>query len=167
MWIQPLCRHEQRAKALPPYGRQTICEAEIAAVLQVLSSPLLTQGPAVPAFERAVAAWVDARHGVAVNSATSALPIACLALGMVLGPGGRLWTHPITLVASANCGRYCGAAVDFVDIDPSAAPMNVAALTAKLEQAEREGTLRHPAEGIGAGAPDGQQLRHGSDWCDS
>ena len=87
MWIQPLCRHEQRAKALPPYGRQTICEAEIAAVLQVLSSPLLTQGPAVPAFERAVAAWVDARHGVAVNSATSALPIACLALGMVLGPG--------------------------------------------------------------------------------
>ena len=79
----------------------------------------LTQGPAVPAFERAVAARVDARHGVAVNSATSALPIDCLALGMVLGPGGRLWTHPITLVASANCSRYCGAAVDFVDIDPT------------------------------------------------
>ena len=165
MWIQPLCRHEQRAKALPPYGRQTISEAEIAAVLQVLSSPLLTQGPAVPAFERAVAAWVDARHGIAVNSATSALPIACLALGMVLGPGGRLWTHPIKVVASANCGRYCGAAVDFVDIDPTTALMNVAAVTAKLEQAEREGTLRHPAEGGGAGAPGRQQLRHGSEWC--
>ena len=92
------------------------------------------------------------------------MPIACLALGMVLGPGGRLGTLPITLVASANCGRYCGAVVDFVDIDPTTAPMNVAAVTAKLEQAEREGTLRHPAEDGGAGAPGWQQLRHGSEW---
>ena len=68
-------------------------------------------------------------------------------------------------MASANCGPYCGAAVDFVDIDPSTALMNVAAVTAKLEQAERESTLRHPAEGGGSGAPGEQQLRHGSDWC--
>ena len=132
-------------------------------MLQVLSSPLLTQGPAVPSFERAVAARVDARHGVAVNSATSALPIACPALGR--GHGDRLWTSPITFVASANFGPYCGASVDFVDIDPTTTPMNVAAVTAKLEQTEREDTLRHPAEGGGAGAPGGQQLRHGSEWC--
>ena len=92
-----------------PYGRQTITEADIAAVVEVLRSPFITQGPAVPAFEQAVAAKVGARHGVAVNSATSALHLACLALG--LGPGDRLWTSPITFVASANCGRYCGAAM--------------------------------------------------------
>jgi len=107
--------------------------------VEILHSPFLTQGPAVPAFEQAVAAKVGARHGVAVNSATSALHIACLALG--LGPGDRLWTSPITFVASANCGRYCGAAVDFVDIDPSTGLMSVAALESKLEQAERVGTL--------------------------
>jgi len=122
-----------------PYGRQTISEADIAAVVEVLRSPFLTQGPAVPAFEQAVAAKVGAHHGVAVNSATSALHIACLALG--LGPGDRLWTSPITFVASANCGRYCGAEVDFVDIDPATALMSVAALAAKLEQSERDGTL--------------------------
>jgi UDP-4-amino-4,6-dideoxy-N-acetyl-beta-L-altrosamine transaminase len=122
-----------------PYGRQTITEADIAAVVEVLRSPFLTQGPAVPAFEQAVAAKVGARHGVAVNSATSALHIACLALG--LGPGDRLWTSPITFVASANCGRYCGATVDFVDIEPATGLMCVAALQAKLEQAERNGTL--------------------------
>ena len=122
-----------------PYGRQTITEADIAAVVEVLRSPFLTQGPAVPAFEQAVAAKVGARHGVAVNSATSALHIACLALG--LGPGDRLWTSPITFVASANCGRYCGAEVDFVDIDPATGLMSVAALQTKLEQAERDGTL--------------------------
>jgi len=126
-------------KALVPYGRQTITEADIAAVVQVLRSPFLTQGPAVSAFEQAVAAKVGARHGVAVNSATSALHIACLALG--LGPGDRLWTSPITFVASANCGRYCGADVDFVDIDPSTGLMSTQALQAKLEQAERCGTL--------------------------
>jgi UDP-4-amino-4,6-dideoxy-N-acetyl-beta-L-altrosamine transaminase len=122
-----------------PYGRQTITEADISAVVEVLRSPFLTQGPAVPAFEQAVAANVGARHGVAVNSATSALHIACLALG--LGRGDRLWTSPITFVASANCGRYCGATVDFVDIDPATGLMSVAALKAKLEQAEYAGTL--------------------------
>ena len=99
-----------------PYGRQTITEADISAVVEILSSTYLTQGPAVPAFETAVASKVLAKHAVAVNSATSALHIACLALG--LGSGDYLWTTPITFVASANCGLYCGAKVDFVDIDP-------------------------------------------------
>ena len=122
-----------------PYGRQTISEADIEAVVAVLRSPFLTQGPTVPAFEQAVAAKVGAAHGLAFNSATSALHIACLALG--LGPGDRLWTSPITFVASANCGRYCGATVDFVDIDPATALMSVMALEQKLQQAERNGTL--------------------------
>jgi UDP-4-amino-4,6-dideoxy-N-acetyl-beta-L-altrosamine transaminase len=122
-----------------PYGRQTITDADIAAVEAVLRSPFLTQGPAVPAFEQVVAAKVGAAHGVAVNSATSALHLACLALG--LGPGDRLWTTPITFVASANCGRYCGAEVDFVDIDPATALMSVVGLEHKLEQAARTGTL--------------------------
>ena len=126
-------------KPFIPYGRQTITEADIAAVVEVLRSPFLTQGPTVPAFEQAVAAKVGARYGVAVNSATSALHIACLALD--LGPGDRLWTSPITFVASANCGRYCGAAVDFVDIEPATGLMSIEALTFKLEQAERDGTL--------------------------
>jgi len=125
--------------ALIPYGRQSITEADIAAVVEVLRSPFLTQGPAVAAFEQAVAGKVGARHGVAVNSATSALHIACVALG--LGPGDRLWTSPITFVASANCGRYCGADVDFIDIDPATGLMSVRALQSKLQQAERDGTL--------------------------
>ena len=124
---------------LIPYGRQTISDADIAAVVEVLRSPFLTQGPSVPAFEKAVAAKVGARYGVAVNSATSALHLACLALG--LGSGDRLWTSPITFVASANCGRYCCAVVDFVDIDLNTGLMSVPALEAKLEKAEREGTL--------------------------
>ena len=122
-----------------PYGRQTISEDDIAAVVNVLRSPYLTQGPTVPAFEQAVAAIVGANYSVAVNSATSALHVACLALG--LEPGDRLWTSPITFVASANCARYCGAAVDFVDIDPATGLMSTAALAAKLEQAELKGTL--------------------------
>jgi UDP-4-amino-4,6-dideoxy-N-acetyl-beta-L-altrosamine transaminase len=122
-----------------PYGRQTITEADVAAVEAVLRSPFLTQGSAVPTFEKAVAAKVGAAHGVAVNSATSALHIACLALG--LGPGDRLWTSPITFVASANCGRYCGADVDFVDIEPATGLMSVAALEQKLQQSELDGTL--------------------------
>ena len=126
-------------KPFLPYGRQTITEADIAAVVGVLRSPFLTQGPTVPAFEQAVAAKVGARHGVAVNSATSALHIACLALG--LGAGDRLWTSPITFVASANCGRYCGATVDFVDIEPATGLMSMEALQTKLEQAEGTGTL--------------------------
>ena len=122
-----------------PYGRQTITDADMVAVMEVLRSPFLTQGPVVPAFEEAVAKKVGAFHGVAVNSATSALHIACLALG--LGPGDRLWTSPITFVASANCGRYCGADVDFVDIEPKTGLMSVKALAAKLEVAEREERL--------------------------
>lgn len=126
-------------QAFLPYGRQTITDADIAAVEAVLRSPFLTQGPAIPAFEQAVAGKVGAAHGVAVNSATSALHIACLALG--LGQGDRLWTSPITFVASANCGRYCGADVDFVDIEPTTGLMSVVALEQKLQQAERDGTL--------------------------
>jgi UDP-4-amino-4,6-dideoxy-N-acetyl-beta-L-altrosamine transaminase len=122
-----------------PYGRQTISEADIAAVEAVLRGSFLTQGPVVPEFEQAVASHVEANHAVAVNSATSALHIACLALG--LGIGDRLWTSPITFVASANCGRYCGAEVDFVDIDPSTGLMSVAALEKKLEQAASSGKL--------------------------
>jgi len=122
-----------------PYGRQTITEADIASVVEVLRSPFLTQGPAISSFEQAVAAKVRVDHAVAVNSATSALHIACIALG--LGPRDRLWTSPITFVASANCGRYCGADVDFVDIEPSTGLMSVPALAAKLEQADREGAL--------------------------
>lgn len=99
-----------------PYGRQSIDEADIAAVVTVLRSDWLTQGPAVPAFENEVARICQARHAVAVNSATSALHLACLALDV--GPGDWVWTTSISFVASANCALYCGAQVDFVDIDP-------------------------------------------------
>jgi UDP-4-amino-4,6-dideoxy-N-acetyl-beta-L-altrosamine transaminase len=122
-----------------PYGRQAITEADIAAVTAVLRSDFLTQGPAVPRFEQAVAAYCGAAHAVAVNSATSALHLACLALG--LGSGDWLWTSPNTFVASANCARYCGARVDFVDIDPRTYNLDPAALAAKLEAAERQGRL--------------------------
>jgi UDP-4-amino-4,6-dideoxy-N-acetyl-beta-L-altrosamine transaminase len=122
-----------------PYGRQEITQADIDAVVRVLQSEFLTQGPMVPRFEQLVAQHVGALHAVAVNSATSALHIACLALG--LGPGDRLWTTPITFVASANCGLYCGATVDFVDIDPRTYNLCPKALALKLEQAERQGTL--------------------------
>lgn len=122
-----------------PYGRQDISQADIEAVLDVLKSDFLTQGPLVPRFEQRVAQHVGASHAVAVNSATSALHIACLALG--LGPGDRLWTTPITFVASANCGLYCGATVDFVDIDPRTYNLCPQALARKLQQAEQEGTL--------------------------
>lgn len=122
-----------------PYGRQLISEEDIAAVKAVLRSDLLTQGQVVPAFERAIAHRVGAGHAVAVNSATSALHIACLALN--LGPGDILWTSPITFVASANCGRYCGADVDFVDIDPETFNICADALAAKLEAAARVGRL--------------------------
>jgi UDP-4-amino-4,6-dideoxy-N-acetyl-beta-L-altrosamine transaminase len=113
-----------------PYGRQTISEADIAAVVEVLRSDWVTQGPAVPAFEAAVAERCDARHAVAVNSATSALHLACLALD--IGPGDLVWTVPNTFVASANCVLYCGAEVDFVDIDPDTFCMSVDALATKL-----------------------------------
>lgn len=122
-----------------PYGRQEITQADIDAVVEVLKSDFLTQGPKVPEFEQTVARHVGVKHAFAVSSATSALHIACLALG--LGPGDILWTTPITFVASANCGLYCGADVDFVDIDPQTYNMSVSALQAKLEVAQREGKL--------------------------
>lgn len=122
-----------------PYGRQSISEADIQAVVDVLRSDFLTQGPVVPAFEQAVASYCHARHGVATSNATAALHIACLALG--LGPGDWLWTSPITFVASANCGLYCGAQVDFVDIDPHSFNMSPAALEKKLIAAKLQGKL--------------------------
>ena len=122
-----------------PYGRQDITQADIDSVVEVLQSDFLTQGPMVPRFEQAVAAHVGAEHALALNSATSALHIACLALGV--GPGDWLWTTPITFVASANCALYCGAQVDFVDIDPVTYNLCPRALELKLEQAERAGKL--------------------------
>jgi len=122
-----------------PYGRQDIRQADIDAVLDVLQSDFLTQGPQVPRFEQVVAEHVGARHALAMNSATSALHVACLALG--LGAGDWLWTSPVTFVASANCGLYCGAQVDFVDIDPRTYNLCPEALARKLEQAERDGRL--------------------------
>jgi UDP-4-amino-4,6-dideoxy-N-acetyl-beta-L-altrosamine transaminase len=122
-----------------PYGRQSIDESDIAAVVEVLRSDWLTQGPAVPAFESALSRRFGARHAVAVSNATSALHIACLAAG--LGPGDRLWTSPNTFVASANCGRYCGAAVDFVDIDPLTGSLDAGALEAKLNSASAANAL--------------------------
>lgn len=122
-----------------PYGRQEITQSDIDEVVKVLQSDFLTQGPVVPAFERDVASHVGSRHALAVNSATSALHIACLALG--LGPGDWLWTTPITFVASANCGLYCGARVDFVDINPQTYNICPDALEAKLIAAEKSNRL--------------------------
>ena len=122
-----------------PYGRQSISEADIQAVVDVLRSDFLTQGPVVPAFEQAVASYCHARHGVAASNATASLHMACLALG--LGPGDWLWTSPITFVASANCGLYCGAKVDFVDIDPLTFNMSPVALEKKLIAAKLQGKL--------------------------
>lgn len=122
-----------------PYGRQDISQDDIQAVVEVLQSDFLTQGPKVPAFERSVAEHVGVRHALAFNSATSALHVACLALG--LGSGDLLWTTPITFVASANCGLYCGAEVDFVDIDPKTYNLCPQALADKLEVAQAQGRL--------------------------
>ena len=122
-----------------PYGRQDINQEDIDAVVAVLHSDFLTQGPAVPAFEQAVADYCGVQHAVAVNSATSALHIACLALGV--GKGDRAWTTPITFVASANCALYCGATVDFVDIDSQTYNLSVERLAEKLVEAEKTGTL--------------------------
>jgi UDP-4-amino-4,6-dideoxy-N-acetyl-beta-L-altrosamine transaminase len=125
--------------SLIPYGKQNISDDDIAAVVAVLRSDFLTQGPIVPEFEKTVAAYCGANHAVAVNSATSALHIACIALGV--GPGDLVWTSPITFVASANCARYCGADVDFVDIDPRTYNMSAASLADKLEKAQASGRL--------------------------
>jgi UDP-4-amino-4,6-dideoxy-N-acetyl-beta-L-altrosamine transaminase len=122
-----------------PYGRQSVSEQDIQAVVDVLRSDFLTQGPVVPAFETRVANYCHVRHAVAVNSATSALHIACLALD--LGPGDWLWTSPNTFVASANCALYCGAQVDFVDINPLTYNLCPIELERKLHAAEKLGKL--------------------------
>jgi UDP-4-amino-4,6-dideoxy-N-acetyl-beta-L-altrosamine transaminase len=122
-----------------PYGRQNINEADIQAVVDVLRSDFITQGPAVPAFENVVASYCGASHAVAVNSATSALHIACLALGV--GKGDIVWTSPISFVASANCALYCGAEVGFVDIDPKTYNMSIERLEIKLAEAEKNEAL--------------------------
>ncbi|ROM93525.1 UDP-4-amino-4,6-dideoxy-N-acetyl-beta-L-altrosamine transaminase [Pseudomonas brassicacearum] len=122
-----------------PYGCQSIEQADIDAVVQVLQSPWLTQGPTIARFENAMAEHCQAEFAVAVCNATAALHIACLAAG--LGPGDRLWTSPNTFVASANCGRYCGAEVDFVDIDPLTLNLDARLLAVKLEVAEATGQL--------------------------
>lgn len=122
-----------------PYGRQSISEADIEAVTAVLRSDFLTQGPAVPAFEDAVASLCGAKHAVAMNSATSALHLACLALGV--GPGDRVWTSPLTFVASSNAALYCGAEVDFVDVDERTYNLCSGRLAEKLERAAAAGML--------------------------
>ena len=127
-----------------PYGRQHITQTDIDAVVAVLQSDFLTQGSQVPAFEERVATYTGAKFGVAVNSATSALHIACLALGLSQGEKGKddwLWTTPITFTASANCGLYCGANIDFVDIDPLTLNMSINALEEKLQLADAENRL--------------------------
>lgn len=122
-----------------PYSRQSVDEADIAAVTAVLRSDYLTQGPAVDEFEHTFARRHDVVHAVAVSNATAALHIACLALG--IGPGKRVWTSSISFLASANCALYCGAEIDFVDIDPATRNLSVTALTDKLALASRVGTL--------------------------
>ena len=122
-----------------PYGRQSITQADVEAVIEALRSDFLTQGPTIPRFERAVSERVASRHAVAVSSATAALHLTCRALE--LGPGDRLWTSPITFVASANCAQYCGAEVDFVDISLADYNMDVGALEAKLQNAARDNRL--------------------------
>jgi UDP-4-amino-4,6-dideoxy-N-acetyl-beta-L-altrosamine transaminase len=122
-----------------PYARQSINQGDIDAVVEVLKSDYLTQGPVVPQFESAVAYLVHAKHAVTGNSATSLLHIACLALGV--GKGDIVWTSPISFAASANCALYCGAEVDFVDVDPDTFNMSVTALAEKLETAKKTNSL--------------------------
>jgi UDP-4-amino-4,6-dideoxy-N-acetyl-beta-L-altrosamine transaminase len=122
-----------------PYGRQSISEEDIRAVVEVLRSDWLTQGPAIERFEQDVAQYCGAKYAVAVSNATAALHIACLAAGVA--PGDYLWTSPNTFLASANCGLYCGARPDFVDIDPATYNLSVDALEEKLEQAARQSRL--------------------------
>lgn len=122
-----------------PYGRQNIDASDLAAVQEVLNSNWLTQGPKVPAFEQACADYCGVAHAVAVNSATSALHIACLALGV--GPGDIVWTSPNSFVASANCALYCGASVDFVDIELNTGNMCTNSLAEKLALANKQNRL--------------------------
>lgn len=125
--------------AIIPYSRQQVDEDDVAAVTAVLRSDFLTQGPQQPLFEAEFATQHGVAHAVAVSNATVALHLACLALGV--GPGSRVWTTPNSFLASANCALYCGAQVDFVDIDAQTRNLSASALAHKLEQAEREGTL--------------------------
>ena len=122
-----------------PYGRQDINQNDINSIIEVLESDFLTQGPQVPLFEEAIASYCGAKSAVAVNCATSALHIACLALGV--GKGDCVWTTPNTFVATANCALYCNADVDFVDIDPLTYNLSVDCLEEKLIQAELKGHL--------------------------
>jgi len=122
-----------------PYGKQDISQSDIDSVVSVLKSDFLTQGPQIPLFEKTVAEYCEAEYGVAVNSATSALHIACLSLD--LGKGDWLWTSPNSFVASANCGLYCGAKVDFVDINPKTYNLSVEELEKKLIQAKLDNKL--------------------------
>ena len=125
--------------AFIPYSRQQIEQADIDAVVEVLKSDYLTQGPAIERFEKAFAERHQVAHAVALSNATAALHVACMALGV--GPGSRVWTSPNSFVASANCALYCGATIDFVDIDPDSRNMSVERLREKLEGAKAEGTL--------------------------
>lgn len=120
-----------------PYGRQDITQDDIDTVVDVLRSDYLTQGPKVPEFEKSIQDYCGVAHALAVNSATSALHVACLALN--LGPGDEVWTSPITFVASANCARHCGANVEFVDIDPRTYNLSTEALEDKLKDRKNSG----------------------------
>ena len=122
-----------------PYGKQNINQTDIDAVVSVLKSDFLTQGPAVPTFEKSMTGYTGAKHAIAVSNATAALHIACLALG--LKPGGKIYTSPVTFVASANCALYIGARVDFIDIDPVTYNMDPLKLEQKLVEDENNGTL--------------------------
>jgi len=122
-----------------PYGRQDIVQEDIESINEVLKSDFLTQGPVVPKFEKKLCQLTTAEYSVVSNSASSALHLSCLALG--LSSGDILWTSPITFVASANCAFYCGATVDFVDIDPKSGLMSVEKLKEKLHKSEKEGKL--------------------------
>ena len=137
--LTKILSHTKKPMKYIPYGRQDVTEDDINEVTKVLRSDYLTQGPRVEEFENKVANEVDAKYGVAVNSATSALHLACVALG--LGEGDQLWTSPTTFVASANCGLYCGATVDFVDIDIETGLMCVKELENKLKKAKKESRL--------------------------
>ena len=122
-----------------PYSRQNISEEDITAITDVLKSDYLTQGPKTPEFEKIVSEYCGVKYGCAVNSATSGLHIACLALGV--GKGDIVWTSPISFVASSNCALYCGATVDFVDIDSLSNNMSVISLEEKLILAKKKGNL--------------------------
>ncbi|MHC5936953.1 UDP-4-amino-4,6-dideoxy-N-acetyl-beta-L-altrosamine transaminase [Nostoc sp.] len=135
----PTTRYAEAMSDYIPYGRQDISQQDIDAVIEVLRSDWITQGPAIERFEQAVANYCGAKYAVAVSSATAGLHIACLAAG--LGQGNILWTSPNTFVASANCGLYCGAKVDFVDIDPNTYNLSVDELERKLTGAEKQGCL--------------------------